>query len=134
MFKIKLLLSYALLFVLVSTINAQTIKTPKMDLPEMDLSSQVLGILNDTKGLDLNSDQKDKLSQNNSSFVDNLMKLKSSEASEEDKKAGFLKMKNNRAKLQTSLFGNDLFKKYSKQVLKSISPFKSKLGLAALAF
>tara|TARA_R110000850_G_scaffold219892_2_gene345661 strand:- start:694 stop:882 length:189 start_codon:yes stop_codon:yes gene_type:complete len=62
------------------------------------------------------------------------MKLNGNDASDEDKKAGFLKMKNNRTKLLTNLPGNDLFKKYSKQVLKSISPFKSKLGLAALAF
>lgn len=134
MFKIKLLLSFALLFVLVSTINGQTIKTPKMDLPEMDLSSQVLGILNDTKGLDLNSDQKDKLTQENSSFVDQLMDISNSEKSEDDKKASFLGLKNNRIKFLTSLLGNDLLKKYSGKILKSINPLKSKLGLAALAF
>ncbi|WP_439490489.1 hypothetical protein [Algoriphagus sp.] len=135
--KIKLILGIAILIMLSAHVNAQTIpsvKSPKMDLPEMDLSSQVLGILNTTDGLDLTADQKDKLTKENSSFVDQLMNISKSGKSDDDKKTAFLGLKNNRTKFLTSLLGNDLFKKYSGQILKSINPMKSKLGLAALAF
>lgn len=54
--KLKIL-GLALLFVLSANVNAQIVK-PKMNLPEMDLSTQLLGILNATDGLELNSDQK----------------------------------------------------------------------------
>ena len=53
-----------LLFVVASSVNAQIINK-KMDIPEVDLSCQVLGILNNTDGLELNSDQKDKLTKDN---------------------------------------------------------------------
>ena len=131
--KLKLILGFAFLFTLAANVNAQIVK-PKMNLPEMDLSTQVLGILNNTEGLDLNSDQKDKLTKENSSFVDQLMNISKSGKSDDDKKAAFLGLKNNRTKFLTSLLGNDLFRKYSGQILKSIGPLKSKLGLAALAF
>ncbi|WP_425639329.1 hypothetical protein ACPUEN_06670 [Algoriphagus yeomjeoni] len=131
--KIKIILGLVLLFVLSANVNAQIVK-PKINLPEMDLATQLLGILNSTDGLGLNSDQKDKLTKNNSSFVDQLMEISKSDTSDEDKKAGFLNLKNSRIKFLTSLLGNDLFKKYSGQILKSINPLKSKLGLAALAF
>lgn len=137
MSKLQFILSFALLFVLSVNVNAQTIpsvKSPKMDIPEVDLSSQVLGILNNTDGLGLNSDQKDKLTKDNSSFVDQLMDISKSGKSDDDKKAAFLGLKNNRTKFLTSLLGNDLFRKYSGQILKSIGPLKNKLGLAALAF
>lgn len=62
------------------------------------------------------------------------MDINKSDKSDDDKKAAFLGLKNNRTKFLTSLLGNDLFKKYSGQILKSINPLKSKLGLAALAF
>ncbi|MEB2777196.1 hypothetical protein SYJ56_17910 [Algoriphagus sp. D3-2-R+10] len=129
----KLYLGIALFLVLSTTINAQDVKL-KMDLPEMDLSTQLLGILNATDGLDLNADQKDKLMMNNSSFVDQLIDINKSEKSDDDKKTAFLGLKNNRTKFLTELLGNDIVKKYSGKVLKSINPLKSKLGLAALAF
>ncbi|MDR7129663.1 hypothetical protein J2X69_002008 [Algoriphagus sp. 4150] len=131
--KLKFILSFALLLVLSATVNAQTVKS-KMNLPEMDLSTQLLGILNTTGGLDLNSDQKEKLTQENSSFVNQLMDINKSGKSDDEKKTAFLGLKNNRAKFLTGLLGNDMFKKYSGQILKSINPMKSKLGLAALAF
>ena len=131
--KLKLILGFAFLFTLAANVNAQIVK-PKMNLPEMDLSTQVLGILNNTEGLGLNSDQKDKLTKENSSFVDQLMNISKSGKSDDDKKAAFLGLKNNRTKFLTSLLGNDLFKKYAGQILKAINPLKSKLGLAALAF
>ena len=137
MSKLKFILGFVLLLVLCVNLNAQTIpsvKSPKMDIPEVDLSSQVLGILNNTDDLELNSDQKDKLTKDNSSFVDQLMDISKSGKSDEDKKAAFLGLKNDRTKFLTSLLGNDLFRKYLGQILKSIGPLKSKLGLAALAF
>ncbi|MEN2282477.1 hypothetical protein AAGF08_10090 [Algoriphagus sp. SE2] len=111
------------------TSQAQGLKVPKLDM-----ASQVLGILNDTKGLDLSSDQQSKLETDNKSFVDNLMKINGSSASDDDKKASFLGLKNKRTKFLTDLLGSELFQKYSGQILKSINPLKSKLGLAALAF
>ncbi|WP_339879276.1 hypothetical protein [uncultured Algoriphagus sp.] len=137
MSKLKFILGFVLLLVLSVNLNAQTIpsvKSPKMNIPEVDLSSQVLGILNNTDDLELNSDQKDKLTKDNSSFVDQMMDISKSGKSDEDKKAAFLGLKNDRTKFLTSLLGNDLFRKYSGQILKSIGPLKSKLGLAALAF
>ena len=131
--KLKLILGLIVLLGLSTSINAQVIK-PKMDLPEVDLSTQVLGILNNTSGLDLSSDQKEKLTENNSGFVDELMDISKSGKSDDDKKAAFLGLKNKRTKFLTDLLGNDLFQKYSGQILKSINPLKSKLGLAALAF
>ena len=127
--KLLKILTFAFALSLISfAAQAQGLKVPKMDL-----SSQVLGILNDTKGLDLSSDQKGKLESNNKSFVDELMKINDSSASDDDKKASFLGLKNKRTKFLTDLMGSDLFKKYSGQILKSINPLKSKLGLAALA-
>ncbi|MBY5949684.1 hypothetical protein OU792_08895 [Algoriphagus sp. NF] len=114
---------------LASNAQAQGLKIPKMDL-----SSQVLGILDNTKGLGLNADQESKLKKDNKSFVDDLMKISGSNASDEDKKASFLGLKNKRTKFLMDLMGSDLFKKYSGQILKGINPLKSKLGLAALAF
>jgi hypothetical protein len=105
-----------------------------LKIPKMDLSSQVLGILNNTSGLGLGDDQESKLKVDNQSFVDQLMKISNSTASDDDKKASFLGLKNTRTKFLTSLLGNELFQKYSGQILKSINPLKSKLGLAALAF
>ena len=128
--KLLKILTFAFALTLIGfSAQAQGLKVPKMDL-----SSQVLGILNNTKGLDLNSDQKSKLETNNKSFVDELMKISDSSASDDDKKASFLGLKNKRTKFLTDLMGSDLFKKYSGQILKSINPLKSKLGLAALAF
>ncbi len=128
--KLLKILTFAFALTLIGfSAQAQSLKVPKMDL-----SSQVLGILNNTKGLDLNSDQKSKLETNNKSFVDELMKISDSSASDDDKKASFLGLKNKRTKFLTDLMGSDLFKKYSGQILKSINPLKSKLGLAALAF
>lgn len=131
--KFKFLLGIAFLVIISTVVNAQVVK-PKMNLPEMDLSTQVLEILNSTDGIDLNTDQKDTLRKNNSSFVDELMNINKSDKSDDDKKAAFLGLKNNRTKFLTDLLGNDLFKKYSGKILKSINPLKSKLGLAALAF
>jgi hypothetical protein len=131
--KMKVILGFAFFLALSTTLQAQVVK-PKMNLPEMDLSTQVLGILNDTKGLDLSSDQKGKLEADNKSFVDELMKINNSSASDDDKNLSFLGLKDKRTKFLTSLLGNDLFKKYSGQILKAINPLKSKLGLAALAF
>ena len=128
--KLLKILTFAFALTLIGfSAQAQGLKVPKMDL-----SSQVLGILNNTKGLDLNSDQKSKLETNNKSFVDELMKISDSSASDDDKKASFLGLKNKRTKFLTDLMGSDLFKKYSGQILKSINPLKSKLGLAAFAF
>ncbi len=125
----KFLFAFAIMaFVGLST-QAQGLKVPKLDM-----ASQVLGILNDTKGLDLSSDQKGKLEADNKNFVDELMKINNSSASDDDKNLSFLGLKDKRTKFLTSLLGNDLFKKYSGQILKSINPLKSKLGLAALAF
>ncbi|EAZ79159.1 hypothetical protein [Algoriphagus machipongonensis] len=125
----KLLTLLAVFTLIGFTTQAQGLKIPKLDL-----ASQVTGILNDTGGLDLSSSQQDKLEKNNKSFVDELMKISDSSASDEDKKASFLGLKNKRTKFLTDLLGSDLFKKYSGKILKSINPLKSKLGLAALAF
>ncbi|MBN3584682.1 hypothetical protein JYB64_19990 [Algoriphagus aestuarii] len=128
--KLLKILTFAFALTLIGfSAQAQGLKVPKMDL-----SSQVLGILNDTKGLDLSADQKGTLENNNKSFVDELMNINDSDASDDDKKASFLGLKNKRTKFLTDLLGSDLFKKYSGQILKSINPLKSKLGLAALAF
>ena len=81
MSKLKFILGFVLLLVLSVNLNAQTIpsvKSPKMNIPEVDLSSQVLGILNNTDDLELNSDQKDKLTKDNPSFVDQLMDISKS--------------------------------------------------------
>ncbi len=129
MFRFKLLLGLSLLLLLSANVQAQGLKVPKMDL-----SSQVLGILNKTDGLGLDENQKSALTKENSSFVDQLMNISNSDKSDDDKKTAFLGLKNNRVKMLTGLLGNDLFQKYSGQILKSINPLKSKLGLAALAF
>ena len=119
-------------FLLVAGIGAQA---QGLKMPKMDLSSQVLGILNSSAdGLNLTGDKSKVLENNNKSFVDDLMKIQNGSGSDEDKKASFLGLKNSRTKFLINLLGNDLFKKYAGQILKSINPLKSKLGLAALAF
>lgn len=129
---LKLLTLLVLFIGIGSAAQAQGLKVPKV--PNMDLSSQVLGILNKTDGMDLSGDQKSKLEKNNKSFVDDLMEVSNSKLSDDDKKAKFLNLKSGRTKFLTDLLGSDLFQKYSGQILKSINPLKSKLGLAALAF
>ncbi len=126
---LKILLFVFGLFLLGSSVQAQGLKVPKMDM-----TSQLLGVLNDTSGLDLSGDQKSSLEKNNKSFVDDLMEINGSSLSDDAKKEKFLGLKSSRTKFLTDLLGSDLFKKYSGQILKSINPFKSKLGLAALAF
>jgi len=125
----KFLIAFFLLLFIGIGANAQSIK-----LPTADLSSQVLGILNKTDGINLTGDQKSKLTTNNKSFVDQLFKITGGSDSEDKKKAGILDLKNSRTKFLTDLLGSDLFSKYSGNVLKAINPLKSKLGLAALAF
>lgn len=132
--KLKLIVGLSFLLLLSIDVGAQTLKAPKMNLPEYDLSLQLSGILNDTSGLDISTDKKEVLTKVNSKFVDELMAISKSSKSDNDKKTAFLNLTSKRAKLLTSLLGNDLFKKYSGKILQSINPLKSKLGLAALAF
>jgi hypothetical protein len=103
-------------------------------LPTADLSKQVLGILDNTSGLNLNADQSTKLKADNKSFVDQLFKITNGTGTEDAKKKSILGLKDKRTQFLTDLIGSDLFKKYSGSVLTAINPLKSKLGLAALAF
>lgn len=120
---------FGLFLFLASASYGQSLKMPKMDL-----SSQVLSILDNTKGLGLSADQESKLKTDNKSFVDELMNITGSSASDDDKKASIIGLKDKRTKFLMDLLGSDIFKKYSGQILKGINPLKSKLGLAALAF
>ncbi|WP_075350670.1 hypothetical protein [Algoriphagus marinus] len=125
-------ITFLILFLFIGgyTVQAQSLKVPKMDM-----SSQLLGILDKgADGLSLSSDQKGKLTTDNKSFVDKLMKIQNGSGSDDEKKEGFLNLKNSRTKFLTDLLGSGLFQKYSGNILKSINPLKSKLGLAALAF
>jgi hypothetical protein len=103
-------------------------------LPVNDLSEQVLKILDNTKGITLNADQKSSLSLENKTFVDQLFKITSGTDSEDVKKTNILNLKNSRSQILTTLLGKQLLGKYSGSILKAIGPLKSKLGLAALAF
>ena len=107
-------------------------QVPKV--PTADLSKQVLGILDNTSGLNLNADQSTKLKADNKSFVDQLFKITNGTGTEDAKKKSILGLKDKRTQFLTDLIGSDLFKKYSGSVLTAINPLKSKLGLAALAF
>lgn len=120
------------LFIMFFVVFAAQAQIPK--IPTADLSKQVLGILDNTKGLNLSGDQTTKLKENNKSFVDQLFKISGGTGSEEEKKAGILNLKNGRTKFLTDLLGSDLANKYLGTVLKGINPLKSKLGLAALGF
>lgn len=108
--------------------NAQTLK------PNLDISSQLLGILDNPKGLNLTGDQKSSLGLENKSFVEQLLKITSGTDSEEKKKSSILNLKDSRTKILTRILGKQLLTKYTGSILKSIKPLKSKLGLAALAF
>lgn len=125
----KFLFGFFLVLFAAFSAHSQTLK-----VPTADLSSQVLGILNKTDGMNLTGDQKSKLTTNNKSFVDQLFKITGSKDSDDTKKASILDLKNSRAKFLTDVLGSDLFTKYSGDVLKAINPLKSKLGLAALGF
>ncbi|SFO66700.1 hypothetical protein SAMN04488519_1114 [Algoriphagus ornithinivorans] len=127
--KIKLVFTIICLSLFAFRAQSQSLKAPKMDM-----AAQVLKVLNNTKGLGLNQDQESKLMDNNKSFVDQLMNINKSDASDEDKKAGFLNLKEKRNSFLTQLLTQALFQKYTSQVTKGINPLKSKLGLAALAF
>jgi len=119
-----------ILFIVGYTVQAQSLKVPKADM-----SSQLMGILDKSAdGLSLSSDQKGKLTTDNKSFVDKLIKIQNGSDSDENKKSSFLGLKNSRTKFLTDLLGSSLLQKYSGNLLKSINPLKSKLGLAALAF
>lgn len=128
----KFLSAFLLLFMVAFAAHAQIPKVPNAGASA--LSSQVLGILDNTGGLNLSGDQSTKLKANNKSFVDQLMKITGGSDSEETKKSSILNLKNGRMKFLNDLLGNELTQKYMGNVLKSINPLKSKLGLAALAF
>lgn len=122
---------YTLLFLLVMSFAAQA-QIPK--LPTGDISKQVLGILDNTSGLNLNADQSTKLKTDNKSFVDQLFKITNGAGSEDEKKKGILGLKDTRTKFLTQLLGSSLTQQYMGNILKGINPLKSKLGLAGLAF
>lgn len=103
-------------------------------LPVGDLSKQVLGILDNTSGLNLNADQTTKLKADNKTFVDQLFKITNGAGSDDDKKKSILNLKDTRTKFLSQLLGSALSNNYMGNVLKAINPLKSKLGLAALAF
>lgn len=103
-------------------------------IPTADLSKQVLGILDNTSGLNLNADQSTKLKADNKTFVDQLFKITNGAGSDDDKKKSILNLKDTRTKFLTQLLGSALTNNYMGNVLKAINPLKSKLGLAALAF
>ncbi len=127
--KTKIISSFLIMFLMAFAAHAQI---PK--LPTADLSKQVLGILDNTNGLNLTGDQTSKLKSNNKSFVDQLFKITGGSDSDEKKKSSILNLKNSRTKFLTDLLGSGLADKYMGSVLKGINPLKSKLGLAALAF
>lgn len=122
-----------LLFLLFAAFAAQA-QIPKIPNSSSALASQVLGILDNTSGLNLSGDQSTKLKANNKSFVDQLMKITGGSDSDDAKKSSILNLKNSRMKFLTDLMGNELAQKYLGKVISGINPLKSKLGLAALAF
>ncbi len=123
------------LFLLLFLFGSYSLHAQSLKVPKADMSSQLLGIMDKSaNGLTLTGDQKSKLSTDNKSFVDKLLKIQDGSGSDDDKKAAFLGLKNSRTKFLTDLLGSDLFSKYAGNVLKGINPLKSKLGLAALAF
>jgi hypothetical protein len=129
MAKMKFLSTLFLMLFLGFTAQAQI---PK--IPTADLSKQVLGILDNTSGLNLNADQSTKLKADNKTFVDQLFKITNGAGSDDDKKKSILNLKDTRTKFLTQLLGSALTNNYMGNVLKAINPLKSKLGLAALAF
>ena len=128
----KLISAFLFLFFFAFAAQAQIPSIPKVGTDA--LASQVLGILDNTGGLNLSGDQSTKLEANNKSFVDQLMKITGGSDSEDSKKASILNLKTGRMKFLNDLLGNELTQKYMGNVLKAINPLKSKLGLAALAF
>ncbi|MBN7800642.1 hypothetical protein J0A67_07210 [Algoriphagus aestuariicola] len=129
---LKILSAVFFLFFVAFAAQAQIPKIPGAGTSA--LSSQVLGILDNTSGLNLSGDQSSKLKANNKSFVDQLMKITGGSESDDAKKSSILNLKNGRMKFLNDLLGNELTQKYMGNVLKAINPLKSKLGLAALAF
>ncbi len=130
--QLKFLSAFLFLLSFAFAAQAQIPKIPNVSTSA--LATQVQGILDNTGGLSLSADQSTKLKANNKSFVDQLMKITGGSDSEDAKKSSILSLKNNRLKFLTDLLGSDLTQKYMGNVLKSINPLKSKLGLAALAF
>lgn len=106
----------------------------QVKVPGLDLSGQLLKILDNTSGLNLSGDQSTKLKADNKSFVDQLLKITNGAGSEDEKKKGILGLKEKRSNFLTTLLGQALAQKYLGNVTKGINPLKSKLGLAALAF
>jgi hypothetical protein len=123
------------LFLVFLFIGGYVVQAQSLKLPKADMSSQLMGILDKSAdGLSLSGDQKTKLTKDNKSFVEKLMTIQNGSGTDDSKKASFLGLKNSRTKFLTDLLGSSLLQKYSGNLLKSINPLKSKLGLAALAF
>lgn len=117
-------------FIFISFAAQAQVKVPAVG----DLSAQVLKILDNTSGLNLNADQINKLKTDNKTFVDQLFKIVNGSDTEDTKKKGILALKETRLNFLTGLLGQSLAQKYLGNVTKGIAPLKSKLGLAALAF
>jgi hypothetical protein len=76
------------------------------------MSSQLLGIMDKSAdGLTLSSDQKGKLTTDNKSFADKLMKVQNSSGTDDDKKSAFLGLKNSSTKFLTDFLGSSLLQK-----------------------
>lgn len=120
----------AMLFGAFFTVDVQA---QKLKVPGMDLSSQLLGALDNVEGLGLNADQTSKLKSNNKSFTDDIFKVLNSSVGDDIKKNQFLDLKKTRQNFLMGLLGQQLLGNYNKKVTNLIKPFKKQLGLAALA-
>ncbi|MCU0399432.1 MAG: hypothetical protein MUE75_00270 [Algoriphagus sp.] len=123
-----------LFLVFLGVLFLSTAAEAQVKVPGLDLSGQLLKILDNTSGLNLSGDQSTKLKADNKSFVDQLLKITNGSGSDDEKKKGILGLKEKRSNFLTSLLGQALAQKYLGNVTKGINPLKSKLGLAALAF
>lgn len=121
---------FAILLGAFFTVDAQA---QKLKVPGMDLSSQLLGALDNVEGLGLNADQTSKLKGNNKSFTDDIFKVLNSSVGDDIKKNQFLDLKKTRQSFLMGLLGQQLLGNYNKKVGNLIKPFKKQLGLAALA-
>jgi hypothetical protein len=109
------------------------VQAQKLKAPSIDLSSKLLGALDNVEGLGLSSDQTSKLKSNNKSFTDDIFKVLNSSVGDDVKKSQFLDLKKTRQNFLMGLLGQQLLGNYNNKVGNLIKPFKKQLGLAALA-
>ncbi len=91
--------------------------------------SDLIKSFNNIGDLDLSDDKKMALEEQNEGLVDDIFNIVDGDDTPENKKLSLKNLKEENSNKLSSLLGDDQFKKYQKQVKKSLKPYKRRMKL-----